>query len=92
MNFITLDYFDIGLAATLVLVNAGLSLRLELGLERRSLVAALRMAIQLTLVGLVLKALFAVASPVWMGLAALFMILFAGYEVMARQERRSTGW
>lgn len=92
MNFITLDYFDIGLAAALVLVNAGLSLRLGLGLERRFLFAAMRMAVQLTLVGLVLKALFVVASPVWTGVAALFMILFAGYEVMARQERRFTGW
>jgi len=92
MTFITLDYVDIALAAALVLINAALSLRLELGLERRFLIAAVRMAVQLTLVGLVLKALFAVASPVWTGLAALLMILFAGREVMARQERRFLGW
>ena len=48
MNFITLDYVDIALAATLVLINAGLSLHLLLGLERRFLIAALRMAVQLT--------------------------------------------
>ena len=92
MNFIALDYFDIALAAALVLVNAGLSLRLSLGLERRFLIAAIRMAAQLTLVGLVLKALFAVATPWLTGLAALVMVGFAGYEVMARQERRYLGW
>lgn len=75
-----------------MLINAGLSLRLSLGLERRFLIAALRMAVQLTLVGLVLKALFATATPRLNGLAALVMIGFAGYEVMARQERRYLGW
>ncbi len=92
MTFITLTYVDIALAATLVLVNAALSMYLALGLERRFLIAATRMAVQLTLVGLVLKALFAVTSPAWTALAALFMILFAGREVMARQERKFTGW
>ncbi len=92
MTFLTLDYFDLGLAATLVLVNAALSLYLGLGLERRFLIAATRMAVQLTLVGLVLKALFNIASPLLTALAALCMILFAGREVMARQERRFIGW
>lgn len=92
MNFIALDYTDLALAALLVLVNAALSLWLGLGLERRLLIAAARMAVQLTLVGLVLKALFHVASPLWTALAALCMVLFAGREVMARQERRFAGW
>ena len=75
-----------------MLINASLSLRLSLGLERRFLIAALRMTVQLTLVGLVLKALFATATPLLTSLAALVMIEFAGYEVMARQERRYLGW
>ena len=63
MNFIALSYWDIGLASLLLVFNAGLSWRLRLGLEKRLVVAGTRMVVQLTLVGLVLKALFAVASP-----------------------------
>ena len=50
------------------------------------------MTVQLALVGMVLTALFAVVSPLWTGLAALGMILFAGHEVLQRQERRLSGW
>jgi putative ABC transport system permease protein len=91
MNAIALDYGDLALASSLILLNAGLSLYLALGLARMFVVAALRMAVQLTLVGLVLKVLFAVTTPGWTLLAALLMVLFAGREVMARQERRFTG-
>jgi len=48
--------------------------------------------VQLTLIGLVLKTLFANAHLVWVTLMALFMLLVAGREVMVRQERRLTGW
>lgn len=92
MNFITLDYIDLMLAASLVLLNAGLSIILQLGLAKRFLIAAARMAVQLMLVGLALKMLFAAASPFWTVLAALAMVSFAGYEVMARQDRRFRGW
>ena len=92
MNVITLDYADIALASLLVLVHAGLSLILQLGLGRQILIAAGRMVIQLTLLGLVLKGLFALTSPLWTGLVALAMILFAGREAMARQARRFAGW
>ncbi len=92
MTFIALSYTDIALAALLIAVNAGLSLVLRLGLENRMLIAAARMVVQLVLVGLVLKALFAIASPWLTGAVALFMVLVAGREVSARQTRRFTGW
>lgn len=92
MTYIELGYGDLAVASILVLANAALSLALALDLHRRLLVAAVRMAVQLTLVGLVLKALFAAVSPWWTGLAALAMVLFAGREIMARQERRFTGF
>jgi putative ABC transport system permease protein len=91
MNPPLLSYADLTLASLLILLVAGLSLLLELGMARRLVVAALRMALQLTLVGLVLTALFALVSPWWTGLAALIMILFAGQEVAARQERPLAG-
>ena len=91
MTYITLDVIDLAVAALLVLLNGALSLSLQLGLERQLLIATLRMIVQLALVGLVLKTLFALASPWWTGLAALAMVLFAGREILARQERRLTG-
>src|SRR5258707_13271291 len=50
------------------------------------------MVVQLTLVGLVLTTLFSVVSPLWTGLAALVMVLFAGHEAAQRQERGLSGW
>ena len=92
MNFIALSYWDIALAAMLLFLNAGLSMVLHLGIGARLLIAGTRMVVQLTLVGLVLKALFAVASPWFTGFAAVVMVLFAGREAMARQDRRFEGF
>ncbi len=91
MSYIALDFYDLALAATLVLLNAALSLGLGLGLERQFLVASLRMVVQLALVGLALRALFALVSPLWTALAAVAMVGFAGREILARQERRLRG-
>lgn len=92
MNYIPIDTFDLAIASVLVILNAGLSLALNLQLERQFLIATIRMIVQLTLIGLVLRTLFALVSPLWTGLAALAMILFAGREIMARQERRLRGF
>jgi putative ABC transport system permease protein len=91
-GYIELSYLDLALAALLVLANAGLSLALGLRLEGRMLLAAVRMAVQLLLVGLVLQALFDLVSLWLTGLVALVMALFAGREILARQERRLLGW
>ncbi|WP_448203315.1 ABC transporter permease [Azospirillum sp. sgz302134] len=92
MPLIPLHYTDLVLAALLLLVNGGLSMRMALGLERPLAIAAVRMVVQLSLVGLVLARLFALESP-WLTLAAaLGMLLFAGQEAVARQERRFAGW
>ena len=91
-TYITLDYLDLGLAALLLVLNGALSIWLRLGLERQLLIASLRMCVQLGLMGLVLKALFAVVSPWLTGLAVVVMVAFAGREVMARQETRFRGF
>ena len=91
MSFIELSYWDIAFAALLLVFNAGLSMAFRLGLGRRMLIAGTRMVVQLTMVGLVLKALFALSSPLFTGLAALVMVLFAGREASARQDRRFEG-
>jgi putative ABC transport system permease protein len=90
-SYIILDYWELAIASTLVLIDATLSIIFGLRIHRSLVVAAIRMTIQLVLVGLVLTALFAVVSPLWTGLAVLVMILFAGQEVLQRQERRLAG-
>lgn len=91
MTYIALDLSDLALAALLVLVNGALSLAFRLHLERQYLIATARMVVQLLLIGLVLTWLFGQVSPLWTGLAALAMVLFAGWEIMARQDRPLSG-
>jgi putative ABC transport system permease protein len=89
---ITLSALDLGVAALLVLAMAALSWRMQLGLTGNLLVSAARTVVQLLLVGLVLKTLFEHIDLLWVGGVALIMLLAAGYEVMARQQRRFIGW
>lgn len=92
-EIIQLTPLDLSFASLLILALAGLSFRLKLGLERRVLISAARTVIQLTLIGFVLKALFAHAHPFWMALMALVMLMAAGYEVTSRQKHKlSGGW
>ncbi|MDR3517650.1 MAG: ABC transporter permease [Azospirillaceae bacterium] len=91
-GYISLGYGDLGLAALLVLTDAGISLALQLGMHRQLLLSAVRMVVQLFLMGLVLTTLFTVVSPAWTALAIVVMLGFAGREATARQERRLTGW
>lgn len=90
-GYITLSYWDLVAGSVFLILNAAISLMLGLGLERRLLFSAARMVVQLLLVGLVLKTVFAVASPWITGALALAMVAFAGREIAARQERRLAG-
>ena len=89
---IPLGPFELGLPALLLALAGLLSWRLQMGVERRLLVAALRAAVQLSLLGLVLAQLFATLSPWLIALVAAFMLAVAGYEVWSRQTRRLRGW
>ncbi len=92
MNVISLSAQDLSIAAVLVLALAGFSFRMRLGLGGQILVAAIRTTVQLLLVGLVLRIVFASNEPIWIFLAGSIMILAAGREVMARQSRGLKGW
>jgi putative ABC transport system permease protein len=91
-NYIVLNYWELAAAGVFVLIDASLSVIFGLRIHRSLLFAAIRMVVQLALVGLVLTTLFSVVSPWWTGLAALGMVLFAGHEAAQRQERRLAGW
>lgn len=75
-----------------MLVNAALSAAFALGLERKLALAALRMVVQLTLIGLVLTWIFQQTSPFWTVLLAMIMIGVAGFEATSQQRRRFKGW
>ncbi len=90
-GYISLSAWDIVLASVFLCVNAGLSLMLRLRLERQLVIAAARMVVQLLMIGLVLKTIFALASPGVTAIAAVAMGLFAAREIRARQARRLNG-
>jgi len=89
---VELSYLDLLIAAALVLVLALMSMRLQSNISRQLVIAALRTAVQLTLIGMVLKALFANVNLGLVTLMAFAMLFIAGREVMMRQERRFKGW
>lgn len=91
IDYVVLGWGDLVAASVFLVLNAGLSIWLHLGIERRLLLNALRMVVQLLLVGLVLKAVFSIASPWLTALVALVMIAFAAREIRARQERPMAG-
>jgi putative ABC transport system permease protein len=79
------------LAALFLVLNAGLSLILDLGFVRQMAIAAVRMVVQLALVGLVLTVLIDTRSPGLTALAATVMVAVAGYEIVSRQENPIKG-
>ncbi len=92
MSVIALSPLDLAIAAALVLVLALMAARLRLGVSRQLIVGGIRMTIQLLLIGLVLRVIFAQTKLPWIALMALVMLTVAGREVMARQQRRFSGW
>jgi len=91
MTYIPLDAWDLAVAACLLLIDGALALWLRLGVTLRLAVAATRMVVQLLVMAVVLDWLFAAGSPWWTGLAVAVMILFAGREVVGRQDRPLAG-
>lgn len=84
-------YGDLAMASSLVLINAGLSLLINAGLARTLLVAGVRVVVQLLLVGVVLKTVFALHSPWLVALVMLAMFASAGHEIVSRQDHRFSG-
>jgi putative ABC transport system permease protein len=88
---IALSPLQVGLAAGLMLVVAGVSVGLRLGVERQLLWASIRTVTQLTLVGLVLDWIFAV-NTWWLVLGiGLFMAAVAGHAAIQRSSRVMPG-
>jgi putative ABC transport system permease protein len=88
MNPISLSPSDLAVSASLVVLDAVLSMVLALRLHRQIAVAAVRMVVQLVAIGYVLKLIFALDNPAATLAIVLVMILVAAREVAARPERK----
>lgn len=91
MNVISLSPVDLTIAAGLVAVVAMLQWRMRLGNTKSLLIAATRTILQLLLLGMVLKIVFAASNLYWIALLSTIMLVAAGREVMVRQKRRFIG-
>ena len=91
MNYHDLSAFDVAVAAALILVNGAISFALGLGLERRLAIAAVRMVVQLLLLGWVLNWIFAASH--WSTIVGLMLVMsaIAGVSAVRRTERRYPG-
>jgi putative ABC transport system permease protein len=91
-DYIDLNFWQVGIAAAMILISGAISLGLQLGLERRLFLAAVRTVLQLLLIGCVLTWIFAPGRP-WYFVVALAMVmtLIAGGAAVRRTERRYRG-
>src|SRR5512135_1149564 len=89
--YLDLTYFQVGLAASLILINSGISALLRLGLGRRLLLAAACSVAQLLLIGLVLEWIFRVSR--WYLVLALMLVMtgVAGVAAIRRTHIRYPG-
>ncbi len=85
---IVLEAHDLAIAAALIGLDGLISLVFGLGLHRQLAVAAIRMVLQLLLIGVILTRVFALASPPVTLLVVLVMVAIGGREVAVRPEQR----
>ncbi|MFK8113305.1 MAG: iron export ABC transporter permease subunit FetB [Rubripirellula sp.] len=85
---ISLSWGEVGVAATLLAINAGISFKLRLGLEKQIVWSSLRMTIQLVILGLVLKQIFELAWFLPVMLLAAAMTVIAGLSAVGRIDHR----
>ncbi len=91
MNGAAPSYLDLAIAAGLLVAEAAASLLLGLGLARAALVSAARMVVQLLLVGLVLRWVFATGSAGLTVALVLLMLVVAAREIATRPKQRLRG-
>jgi putative ABC transport system permease protein len=90
-DYINLTYWQVALAALLVLINGVISLVLRLDLERRLLIASARMTVQLLLIGAVLHWVFAISRWYWVVGLMSVMTVIAGIAAVGRTDYRFSG-
>lgn len=90
-QYVEISFLHVALAALLILINGGISVALQLKLERTLAIASLRTIVQLLLLGLVLEWVFGFDRwYVVVGMGAI-MTLIAGTTAATRNTRRFKG-
>ena len=82
MNYISLTTLDLVIASCLVIALAATSFHLRLTIGKQLLIVAIRAAIQLLLIGLVLKTLFNTSNPWLLMLVVSVMLIVVSREVL----------
>ncbi len=90
-HYISLTPFDLLLAIGLIVIAAAISTALKLGLTRSLGLAALRCMLQLGAMGLILKKIFQINTPLLVMAWLLIMLLFAGREAVRRSKTKYSG-
>lgn len=88
---IDLSVWQLAFAASLLLVSAGISLWMQLGLESRIIWAGVRTVVQLTAAGFILKTVFSLQQPLAVAVLIGIMTLIAGHAAAQRSRRRYRG-
>lgn len=83
--------WQLAIASLLIVLTGALSLALRLGLERSLAIAALRTVVQLSLIGYVLKWIFAVDNPLILLVAMTAMIAVAAHAAIGRSKHIYAG-
>ena len=87
-TYLQLSYLQLALASLAIIANFGLSIWLKLGLANNLAIAAIRMTVQLLLLGFALEVIFELDSPIQIVLVGLMMTSLAGISAVNRTRRR----
>jgi putative ABC transport system permease protein len=91
-EYFDLSFWQVAIATSLILISCAISLALQLGLERRLLLASVRTVVQLLLVGLILQWVFAPGRQWYVILSIIAVMTFvAGISSVHRTQRRYKG-
>ena len=89
---IHLTYWDLVIASSLIILLAITSLLLHLHVARQLVIAAIRNAVQLLLIGYVLKLIFTSDNLLMLVFISMVMLIVAGFEINARQKYPLRRW
>lgn len=92
MTTILLSPQDLAISASLIVLDAAISVVLRLRLHRQLAIASARMVVQLLAIGYVLRLIFSLNNAAATLAIVVVMVLVAGREVAARPERRFKGY
>ena len=90
-HYIELTPFDLFLAVGLIIIAAAISVALKLGITRSLFMASARCMLQLGAMGLILKKIFQINTPLLVLGWLMIMLVFAGREAVRRSKTRYKG-